>query len=70
MGSISVACFRPRPGCEEALTDLVRNHLAPLRAEGLVIPCVDALPAQLVSQVIGEGLLDKPVLAVDVGDHA
>ena len=36
MGSISVACYRPRPGCEEALLELVRNHLRPLRAEGLV----------------------------------
>jgi hypothetical protein len=36
MGSISVACYRPRPGCEEALLELVRNHLAPLRSQGLV----------------------------------
>lgn len=36
MGSISVACYRPKPGCEEALTQLVRNHLPPLRAAGLV----------------------------------
>jgi hypothetical protein len=36
MGSISVACYKPRPGCEEALLDLVRNHLPPLRALGLV----------------------------------
>jgi hypothetical protein len=36
MGSISVACYRPRPGSEEALLDLVRNHMPPLRAEGLV----------------------------------
>jgi hypothetical protein len=36
MGSISVACYRPRPGCEEALVELVRNHLPPLRSEGLV----------------------------------
>ncbi len=36
MGSISVARFRPRPGCEEALAELVRNHLPPLRDEGLV----------------------------------
>lgn len=36
MGSISVACYKPRPGCEDALLDLVRNHLPPLRAEGLV----------------------------------
>jgi hypothetical protein len=36
MGSISVACYKPRPGREEALLELVRNHLPPLRAEGLV----------------------------------
>jgi hypothetical protein len=36
MGSISVACYKPRPGCEDALTELVRNHLPPLRALGLV----------------------------------
>jgi hypothetical protein len=36
MGSISVACYRPRAGCEDALLTLVRNHLPPLRAEGLV----------------------------------
>jgi hypothetical protein len=36
MGSMSVACYKPRPGCENALLDLVRNHLPPLRAEGLV----------------------------------
>ena len=36
MGSISVACYRPRPGREQELLDLVRNHLPPLRAQGLV----------------------------------
>lgn len=36
MGSISVACYKPRPGCEAALHELVRNHLPPLRAERLV----------------------------------
>jgi hypothetical protein len=36
MGSISVACYKPRPGCEAALLELVLNHLPPLRAEGLV----------------------------------
>jgi hypothetical protein len=34
--SISVACYRPKPGCEEALLVEVRNHLPPLRALGLV----------------------------------
>jgi hypothetical protein len=36
MGSISVACYKPKPGCEEALLRLVRNHLPPLREQGLV----------------------------------
>jgi len=36
LGSISIACYRPRAGCEEALLEVVRNHLAPLRSEGLV----------------------------------
>ena len=36
MGSISIACYKPKPSCEEALLQLVRNHLPPLRAEGLV----------------------------------
>jgi hypothetical protein len=36
MGSISVACYKPKPGCDEALMELVRNHLPPLRAERLV----------------------------------
>ena len=36
MRSISVACYRPKPGCEEALLAEVRDHLPPLRAEGLV----------------------------------
>ena len=36
MGSISVACYRPRPGCDESLLALVRDHLPPLRTAGLV----------------------------------
>jgi hypothetical protein len=36
MGSISVACYRPRPGKEADLLALVQDHLPPLRAEGLV----------------------------------
>ena len=36
MGSISVACYKPKHGREQALLELVRNHLPPLRAEGLV----------------------------------
>ena len=40
-----------------------------LRPEGLGVVGVDALPAEPVAQVVGEGLLDQPVFAVDVGDH-
>jgi hypothetical protein len=36
MGSISVACYKPKPGQEQALLELVRNHLPPLRGQGLV----------------------------------
>jgi len=36
MGSISVACYKPKPGCDAALLELVRNHLPPLREQGLV----------------------------------
>jgi hypothetical protein len=36
MGSISVACYKPKPGCEAALLELVHNHLPPLREQGLV----------------------------------
>jgi len=36
MGSISVACYKPRPGSEQALLALVRDHLPPLRAQGFV----------------------------------
>jgi hypothetical protein len=36
MGSIAVACYRPRPGCDLKLAELVRGHLPPLRAQGLV----------------------------------
>jgi quinol monooxygenase YgiN len=36
MGSISVACYKPRPGQEEALLELVRDHMTPLRSQNLV----------------------------------
>jgi hypothetical protein len=36
MGTIAVACYKPRPGREDELLALVRNHHAPLFAEGLV----------------------------------
>ena len=36
MASISVACYKPKPGCQDALLALVREHLPPLRAAGLV----------------------------------
>jgi quinol monooxygenase YgiN len=36
MGSMVIACYKPRPGKDAALLELVSNHLPPLRAEGLV----------------------------------
>jgi hypothetical protein len=35
MGSISVVCYKPKPGRKQELLELVRNHLPPLRVEGL-----------------------------------
>jgi hypothetical protein len=36
MGSISVACYKPKARCEEALLELVRGYMPPLRSQGLV----------------------------------
>jgi hypothetical protein len=36
LGSISVACYKPKPGCEQALMALVRDHLPPLRGARFV----------------------------------
>ncbi len=36
MGVIAIACYRPRPGKDEDLHNLVREHVPILRAEGLV----------------------------------
>jgi hypothetical protein len=36
MGSLSVACYKPRPGKDAELLELVHNHLPPLRSQGLV----------------------------------
>ena len=41
----------------------------PLRTERLGVVGVDALPAEPIAEVVREGLLDEPVLAVDVSDH-
>jgi hypothetical protein len=51
--------------------DLALAHTAErsLRAEQLVVPSVDVLPAKSVAEVICERLLHEPVFAVDIGDH-
>ena len=36
MGQITIACYRPKPGKEEALKELMKTHLPRLKAEGLV----------------------------------
>ena len=60
MGSIAVACYKPRPGHERELLDLVRNHLPPLRAEGLVtdresvvVRCADGTIVEVFEWVSG-----------------
>jgi hypothetical protein len=39
-------------------------------AEGFVVPGVGAFPAELIVKIVGEGLLDETVFAVDVGEQA
>src|ERR1019366_2155669 len=39
-------------------------------AEGLLVPRVDALPAEVLFEVPGEGGLHQAVFAIDAGDHA
>ena len=36
MGVFVIACFRPRPGKDAELLDVVRDHLPILRSQGLV----------------------------------
>lgn len=36
MGRIAVAVYRPKPGNEQALLDVVKDHMPALQAEGLV----------------------------------
>jgi quinol monooxygenase YgiN len=36
MGRIVIVCYRPRPGKREALRQLIVDHVATLRAQGLV----------------------------------
>ena len=72
MGSISAACYKPRPGREEALLELVRNHLPPLRTEGLVterapivMRCADGTIVEIfewVSQEVVAGAHKNPVV--------
>ena len=72
MGSISVACYKPRPGREEALLEWVHDHLPPLRAEGIVtdresivMRCADGTIVEVfewVSQEIIVGAHTNPVV--------
>jgi hypothetical protein len=54
MGSISVACYKPRPGCEQALLDLVRNMRT---ANGTIIEIFE-----WVSQEAIAGAHNNPVV--------
>ena len=36
MSVMVIACYRPKPGKDEALLELMKTHLPTLRAEGLV----------------------------------
>ncbi len=36
MGVVAIACYRPKPGKDDALLDLMRKHMPTLREQGLV----------------------------------
>jgi quinol monooxygenase YgiN len=36
MGRVVISCYRPKPGHEDALSALMRTHVATLRSQGLV----------------------------------
>ena len=36
MGRVVISCYRPKPGHEDALRELMRTHVATLRSIGLV----------------------------------
>jgi hypothetical protein len=63
MGSVAIACYKPRPGHEAALLDLVRGHLPPLRALGLVtdrepivVRCADGTIIEIFEWVSKEAI--------------
>jgi len=72
MGSMVIACYKPRPGKEAALLELVANHMPPLRAQGLVtdrVPtvmrCKDGTVVEIfewVSQQAIEGAHKNPAV--------
>jgi hypothetical protein len=75
MGSISIACYKPKSGCELALIELVRNHLPPLRAEGLVterapivMRCADGTIVEIFEWVSQEVIMEahKNAVVVDL----
>jgi len=41
----------------------------PLRPEGFGVVSINTFPAEVIMQVVGKGLLNQSVFAVDVGDH-
>ena len=51
MGRIVIACYRPKPGKEEALAALILDHVATLRGQGLV---TDRVP---ITAVAGDGTI-------------
>jgi hypothetical protein len=63
MGSIAVACYKPRPGHEQELLALVRNHMPPLRSQGLVtdrtpivMQCADGTIVEIFEWASQEGI--------------
>ncbi len=65
MGSVAIACYKPKPGHEQDLLELVRNHMPPLRSQGLVtdrtpivVRCEDGTIVEIFEWVSKEKVRD------------
>jgi hypothetical protein len=70
LGQIGVESSQRRPQVapQHHLTLAVAAKRA-MRPEGFLVPGVHAVPAEHIVQILGKGLLDQAILAVDIGDH-
>ena len=65
---VAVFCVQSVIGPSRSRSDASRLRLACFRRSRSALLTL-SFPAEPVAQVVGEGRLDEPVFAVDIGDH-